>query len=38
MPECTCMTEDPHDGFGERVVTHSLTCSLHPDYEPKEDS
>ena len=28
---CTCMTEDPGDGYGERVVTHSGTCPEHPD-------
>jgi len=31
---CTCMTEDPGDGFGERVVIHSLSCPEHPDYNP----
>lgn len=29
---CTCMTEDPGDGFGERVVIHSGSCRLHPDF------
>jgi hypothetical protein len=28
------MTEDPGDGDGERVVTHSLRCPDHPEYEP----
>lgn len=27
------MTEDPGDGLGERVVTHSLTCPEHPDFD-----
>lgn len=27
---CQCMTEDPGDGFGERVVEHSGSCPLHP--------
>lgn len=27
---CDCMTEDPGDGLGERVVTHSRRCPLHP--------
>jgi hypothetical protein len=30
---CGCMTEDPGDGYGERVVTHSGKCPLHPDYD-----
>lgn len=30
---CECMTEDLGDGFGERVVTHSSGCVLHPDYD-----
>lgn len=29
---CACMTEDPGDGHGERVITHSGTCPQHPDY------
>lgn len=33
---CGCMTEDPGDGFGERVVVHSMTCPLHPEHEPGE--
>lgn len=28
---CRCMTEDPGDGWGERVVTHSSLCPLHPE-------
>lgn len=28
---CDCMTENPGDGYGERVVTHSARCPLHPD-------
>ncbi len=28
---CDCMTEDPGDGYGERVVTHSGACYLHPE-------
>lgn len=32
-PVCRCMTEDPGDGYGERVVTHSLTCHEHPEHE-----
>lgn len=35
-PGCNCMTEDPGDGFGERVVTHSLSCPMHPDHEPED--
>lgn len=31
---CGCMTEDPGDGSGERVVTHSMTCPLHPEHDP----
>jgi len=31
--DCDCMTEDPDDGLGERVITHSLRCRLHPDYD-----
>ena len=30
-PACRCMTEDPGDGLGERVVTHSSGCPLHPE-------
>jgi hypothetical protein len=30
---CECMTEDLGDGFGERVVTHSMRCPLHPEYD-----
>lgn len=30
---CQCMTEDPGDGFGERVVTHSSGCPEHPEYD-----
>ena len=26
------MTEDPGDGYGERVVTHSLECPQHPEH------
>lgn len=35
-PQCSCMTErDPLDPDGpERVLIHSLSCPLHPDYEP----
>lgn len=33
-PVCTCMTEDPGDGFGERVVTHSGGCPLAPEPAP----
>jgi hypothetical protein len=29
---CDCMTENP-DGYGERVVTHSLRCPFHPEYQ-----
>lgn len=29
---CHCMTEDPGDGLGERVVTHSGGCHLHPEH------
>jgi hypothetical protein len=29
---CGCMAEDPGDGEGERVLTHSMSCPLHPDY------
>ena len=29
---CDCMTEDPGDGYGERVVTHSAGCELHPEF------
>lgn len=29
---CGCMTEDPGDGLGERVVTHSLGCPQHPEH------
>lgn len=32
--KCDCMTEDLRDGFGERVVTHSLRCPLHPEHDP----
>jgi hypothetical protein len=28
------MTENLNDGHGERVVTHSSSCSLHPEFEP----
>lgn len=28
---CHCMTEDPGDGYGERVLTHSGSCPEHPD-------
>ncbi len=37
-PGCNCMTEDPGDGFGERVVTHSLSCPLHPEHESESKS
>jgi hypothetical protein len=37
MRDCDCMTEDLGDGLGERVVTHSLSCPLHPEYR-KEDA
>lgn len=33
MNRCTCMTEDPRDGYGERVVTHSLSCKEHPEHD-----
>lgn len=33
---CHCMTEDPGDGLGERVVTHSSSCADHPDPAPVE--
>lgn len=33
LPACLCMTEDPGDGLGERVVTHSLTCREHPEHD-----
>jgi hypothetical protein len=33
--ECRCMVEDPRDGYGERVVTHSLDCPHHPEHEPE---
>jgi hypothetical protein len=29
LSRCDCMTEDPGDGFGERVATHSM--SSHPE-------
>lgn len=32
-PECRCMPEDPHDGLGERVVTHSMSCPQHPEHD-----
>lgn len=35
---CQCMTEDPGDGLGERVVTHSLSCRLHPEHESPDRS
>lgn len=28
---CGCMAEDPGDGFGLRVVTHSAGCAEHPE-------
>lgn len=34
--KCHCMTEDPGDGLGERVVTHSGGCPLHPEYDPAQ--
>lgn len=30
---CQCMTEDPGDGWGERVITHALSCPLHPEHD-----
>lgn len=33
MTTCHCMTENPGDGYGERVVTHFGGCPLHPDFE-----
>lgn len=35
MPSCDCMTEDPGDGYGERVMTHSSTCREHPEYDER---
>lgn len=35
--ECTCMTEDPGDGYGERVVTHSLDCPEHPEHDRADE-
>jgi hypothetical protein len=32
---CICMVEDAGDGT-ERVLTHSLSCPLHPEYECDE--
>ena len=34
--QCGCMAENPGDGEGERVLTHSATCFLHPDYPSAE--
>lgn len=31
--KCTCMPENPGDGGGERVLTHSSTCFHHPEYD-----
>ena len=36
MNACDCMVEDPGDGYGERVVTHSGTCPLHPEHDTIE--
>lgn len=30
---CQCMTEDPGDGWGERVLVHSARCPLHPEHD-----
>lgn len=31
--QCDCMAEDPGDGGGERVLIHSSTCHLNPEWE-----
>jgi hypothetical protein len=32
---CDCMTEEDPDTGEEKVLTHSLSCPLHPEYEPE---